>query len=64
MHVYKTSVVPGNFIVNNKVSTLGVIDNLAGLMSRDLNKVIFRDITLQPNEYFFLSNEGSSLFFE
>jgi len=41
MQVYKTSVVPGNFIVNNKVSTFDVIDNLAGLMSRDLNKVLF-----------------------
>jgi hypothetical protein len=40
MQVYKTSVAPGNFIVNNKVSTFDVIDNLAGLMSRDLNKVL------------------------
>jgi hypothetical protein len=39
MQVYKTSLAPGNFIVNNKVSTFDVIDNLAGLMSRDLNKV-------------------------
>ena len=49
MHVYKTSVVPGNFIVNNKVGTLDVTDKLAGLMSRDLNKVLFCEITLQPN---------------
>jgi hypothetical protein len=38
MQMYKTSVAPGDFIVNKKVSTLDVIDKLAGLMSGDLNK--------------------------
>jgi hypothetical protein len=41
MQVYKTSVAPGNSIVNNEVSTLDVIDNLAGLMSKYSKKVLF-----------------------
>jgi hypothetical protein len=44
MQVYKTSLALGNFIVNNKVSTFDVIENLASPMSRNLNKVLKCDI--------------------